>query len=77
MFADDVKDQVGREPLAFQLNRVFSHGLAALTLAVTRWRSFRKTVGELSRLSDRELEDLGIGRAEIGRVAKEAAERIV
>ena len=34
------------------------------------WRRFRDTVKELSRLSNRELSDLGISRAEIEAVAK-------
>ncbi len=77
MFADDVNGRAGREPLADQLSRVISHGLAALTLAANRRRSFRQTFNALSRLSDRELEDLGIMRADIERIAREAAERAV
>ena len=34
------------------------------------WRRFRETVSELSRLSERELNDLGISRADIPAVAK-------
>lgn len=33
------------------------------------WRRYRQTVNELSRLSNRELADLGITRAEIATVA--------
>ena len=33
------------------------------------WRRYRETVNELSRLSNRELTDLGITRAEIENVA--------
>jgi uncharacterized protein YjiS (DUF1127 family) len=36
------------------------------------WRRYRETVGELDRLSNRELADLGIARAEIGRLARAA-----
>jgi uncharacterized protein YjiS (DUF1127 family) len=36
------------------------------------WRKFRETYNELSRLSSRELADLGIHRGEIERVAKQA-----
>lgn len=36
------------------------------------WRKFRETYNELSRLSTRELADLGIHRGEIERVAKQA-----
>ena len=34
------------------------------------WRRYRDTVKELDRLSNRELSDLGISRAEIEAVAK-------
>ena len=34
------------------------------------WRRYRDTVNELSRLSNRELNDLGISRAEIEAVAQ-------
>jgi uncharacterized protein YjiS (DUF1127 family) len=34
------------------------------------WRRYRDTVRELSRLSNRELNDLGISRAEIEAVAQ-------
>jgi uncharacterized protein YjiS (DUF1127 family) len=33
------------------------------------WRRYRETVNELSRLSNRELNDLGINRADIAVVA--------
>ncbi len=36
------------------------------------WRRFRETVTELSRLSNRELNDLGIARANIREVARKA-----
>jgi uncharacterized protein YjiS (DUF1127 family) len=36
------------------------------------WRKYRETVSELGRMSDRELSDLGIGRADIRRVARTA-----
>ena len=36
------------------------------------WREYRKTVGELHALSNRELSDLGISRHDIQRVAKAA-----
>ena len=37
------------------------------------WRRYRETVSELSRLSNRELADLGITRGDIRRVARKAA----
>lgn len=36
-----------------------------------RWRNYRRTVRELDSLSDRDLNDLGIGRADIRRVARQ------
>lgn len=37
-----------------------------------QWRSYRNTVSELNGLSNRELDDLGIGRADIKRIARQA-----
>ena len=39
---------------------------------LTTWRKYRETVSELGRMTDRELSDLGIGRADIRRVARTA-----
>lgn len=36
------------------------------------WRRYRETVSELVRLSNRELADMGIGRADITRIARDA-----
>jgi len=36
------------------------------------WRRYRDTITELSRLSNRELADLGINRGEIQAVARKA-----
>ena len=36
------------------------------------WRLYRETISELSRLSNRELADLGISRGEIRSVARRA-----
>jgi uncharacterized protein YjiS (DUF1127 family) len=38
-----------------------------------RWRRYRETVRELQGLSSRELNDLGINRTDISRLAREAA----
>ena len=37
------------------------------------WRAYRDTVNELDRLSNRQLADLGINRAEIAALARKAA----
>lgn len=36
------------------------------------WRKYRETYNELSRLTTRELSDLGINRADIGQIARQA-----
>ncbi|MCT6870607.1 MAG: DUF1127 domain-containing protein [Bartonella sp.] len=43
-----------------------------LLRSFTRWRRYRSTVNELSRLSTHELNDLGITRAEITAIARRA-----
>ncbi|MGF0537939.1 DUF1127 domain-containing protein [Agrobacterium sp. ES01] len=40
--------------------------------SLNNWRKYRQTVTELGRMSDRELRDLGIGRGEINRIARDA-----
>lgn len=35
-----------------------------------KWRSYRRTYNELSKLSNRELDDLGLNRADISNVAR-------
>ncbi len=35
-----------------------------------KWRNYRRTVNELSSLSNRELDDLGINRGDISAVAR-------
>lgn len=40
--------------------------------SLSNWRKYRQTVTELGRMSDRELSDLGIGRSDIHRIAREA-----
>ena len=37
-----------------------------------QWRNFRDTVDELSRLSNRDLNDLGICRGDIAEVARQS-----
>lgn len=46
-----------------------------LIRSYNNWRRYRETVGELNRLSARELSDLGISRADIPYVAKKSVVR--
>jgi uncharacterized protein YjiS (DUF1127 family) len=39
----------------------------------TTWKKYSRTVSELSALSNRELDDLGFGRADIKTIAREAS----
>lgn len=54
-----------------------AHCLAgALRTRVAHYRSYRTTLESLSRLSARELADIGIHRSEIRRIALQGADRI-
>lgn len=43
-----------------------------VTRSFTKWRKYRQTCSELSRMSDRELSDIGVNRADIARIARAA-----
>ena len=47
--------------------------IRTLSAKLYAWRRFRDSVRELSRLSDRELNDLGIGRSDIEDVVRQGA----
>ena len=47
--------------------------IKSITEKLNEWRRYRSSVRELSQLSDRELADLGISRADIEFVAKKSA----
>lgn len=49
--------------------------IKSLTSRYVSWRRFRESVRELSRLSDRELNDLGIGRADISTVVRQSLQQ--
>lgn len=55
------------------LARTALSALDALRARIVARRIYRTTVSELSRLSVRELDDLGINRGDIARIAREAA----
>ena len=46
--------------------------IKTITSKYLTWLRFRESVRELSRLSDRELNDLGIGRADISTVVRQS-----
>ena len=63
----------------FETNRSMTAGMAvggvgtvvaSITSAFVGWRDSRQTRRELSRLSDRELDDIGLTRGDIERVAR-------
>lgn len=43
--------------------------------SINNWRKYRQTITKLGRVSNRELRDLGIERADIDRVARTAFAR--
>ena len=45
--------------------------LSHLIRAFRTWRNYERSLGELSRLGDRELADIGIVRSDIPRIAWE------
>lgn len=45
----------------------------ALKNRYARWRRYRRTLNELSGLTNRDLHDLGIARAQIPHIAREAS----
>ena len=52
---------------------IFHQKLAQFKAAQSRRRIYRATKSELASLTDRSLRDLGISRADINRLANEAA----
>jgi uncharacterized protein YjiS (DUF1127 family) len=46
---------------------------AALVRFIQSWKSYNRSLSELSRLGDRELADIGISRSDIPRLAWQAA----
>jgi uncharacterized protein YjiS (DUF1127 family) len=45
----------------------------SLKTRFSTWKKYSRTVTELNALSNRELDDLGFSRADIGRIAREAS----
>ena len=49
------------------------HDMKALANKIGAWRRYRNSLKELSRLTDRELADLGLNRYDIADVARRSA----
>jgi uncharacterized protein YjiS (DUF1127 family) len=58
---------------ARRISDAFGNGFARLSRAISRRRIYKRTYAELNALSTRELNDLGISRSMISRLAYEAA----
>ena len=60
----------------YRLQKTDGYKLGVKTMNVfgsyRKWRNYRRTVNELSALSNRELDDLGINRGDIPYVARGA-----
>ncbi|PVH30422.1 DUF1127 domain-containing protein [Pararhodobacter oceanensis] len=62
-----------RQNRGFLVLNTLRDGFAALSAAWSRSRTFTRTYNELNALSTRDLQDLGIHRSMISRLAHEAA----
>ena len=51
----------------------FGRARATLRARMARRAEFNRVYGELIRMTDRELNDIGIGRADINTIARQAA----
>ncbi|MEM7643243.1 MAG: DUF1127 domain-containing protein [Pseudomonadota bacterium] len=63
----------GNNALIASLRGRLPNRFATLRADWAKWRLYRKTLAELSALSTRDLDDLGIARASIRSIALEAA----
>ena len=63
-------------PLANELSRTAAL-FTRISLRLRQRRAYRETLKGLSELSNRELDDLGLNRADLRRVSMEAAEATV
>lgn len=55
-------------------NKGFTGFLATMRTAIARRKIYAETMNELLDLTDRELNDLGIGRGDLKRIAMHAAQ---
>jgi uncharacterized protein YjiS (DUF1127 family) len=75
----DHRDGTGRHPLRLHSGAVASlstgpfGALRRVALAFILWNDARATRNVLSKLSDHELDDIGLSREEVGEMCREAA----
>jgi uncharacterized protein YjiS (DUF1127 family) len=70
-YIDDSYDptpNVGAQPAPRGLLRQIADGLASLTQGVRNWADQQTTLSEMGTMSDRELADIGLSRADVPRV---------
>ena len=60
-------------PEAWRVSETLRGLITQLEARVTQWYRYRSTINELTRLSDVELDDVGIARGDIRAVARAAA----
>lgn len=60
-------------PTAPSLGERFASFRATLAERAAQRRAYRSTLAELDALTDRDLSDLGFARADVGRLARQAA----
>jgi uncharacterized protein YjiS (DUF1127 family) len=67
--------QTDRTSGRLPISQTLSHLRANLTQGWSQFRTYHRTLNELSMLSDHELADIGVHRASIGDVARGFADR--
>lgn len=72
IFRSSKKEKTNRKPVRSETERKDILMFEALKTRISTWKRYSRTVSELRALSNRELSDLGILRADIERVAREA-----
>jgi uncharacterized protein YjiS (DUF1127 family) len=67
-----LREAVGPEPHSHTHRGILPMLMSLVLTKVQRWLTYHKTIRELESLSERELSDLGIGRADIRHIARHA-----
>lgn len=69
--------QTQSQPLGMRISSAAASLLAGVTARYKHYRVYRNTLNELQNLSDRDLNDLGLGRGSLRATALEAANATV